>query len=56
MKVEMKVNYYPGETGEFIKVIEDKCTGCGRCIDNCLGDIDMREVLAGAHSYSGKKK
>lgn len=23
-----------------------KCTGCGRCIDNCLGDIDMREVLA----------
>jgi sulfhydrogenase subunit beta (sulfur reductase) len=33
-----------------------KCTGCGRCIDNCLGDIDMREVLAGAHSYSGKKK
>lgn len=33
-----------------------KCTGCGRCIDNCLGAIDMREVLAGAHSYSGKKK
>jgi sulfhydrogenase subunit beta (sulfur reductase) len=25
-----------------------KCTGCGRCIDNCLGDIDMREVLSGA--------
>ncbi len=24
-----------------------KCTGCGRCIDNCLGGIDMREVLAG---------
>ncbi len=24
-----------------------KCTGCGRCIDNCLGDIDMREVIAG---------
>jgi sulfhydrogenase subunit beta (sulfur reductase) len=33
-----------------------KCTGCGRCIDNCLGDIDMREVLAGAYSYSGKMK
>ena len=33
-----------------------KCTGCGRCIDNCLGDIDMREVFAGARSYSGKKK
>ena len=27
-----------------------KCTGCGRCIDNCLGDIDMREVLSGAAS------
>ena len=25
-----------------------KCTGCGRCIDNCLGGIDMREVLYGA--------
>lgn len=27
-----------------------KCTGCGRCIDNCLGDIDMREILFGAFS------
>jgi sulfhydrogenase subunit beta (sulfur reductase) len=27
-----------------------KCTGCGRCIDNCLGGIDMREVLSGAES------
>ncbi|MEO0294231.1 MAG: 4Fe-4S dicluster domain-containing protein [candidate division WOR-3 bacterium] len=25
-----------------------KCTGCGRCIDNCLGGIDMREVFLGA--------
>ena len=21
------------------------CTGCGRCIDSCMGDIDMRDVL-----------
>lgn len=21
------------------------CTGCGRCIDGCMGDIDMRDVL-----------
>ena len=21
------------------------CTGCGRCIETCLGDIDIREVL-----------
>ena len=23
------------------------CTGCGRCIDGCPGDIDIREVLKG---------
>ncbi len=32
-----------------------KCTGCGRCIDNCLGDIDMREVLAGIKKGTGAK-
>lgn len=21
------------------------CTGCGRCIDGCMGDIDMRDIL-----------
>ncbi|MGB9562064.1 MAG: 4Fe-4S dicluster domain-containing protein, partial [bacterium] len=21
------------------------CTGCGRCIENCMGKIDMRETL-----------
>lgn len=36
------------------------CTGCGRCIDVCVGKIDMREVLcklggAGAARYSGVK-
>ena len=25
-----------------------KCTGCGRCIDNCLGGIDLREILSGS--------
>lgn len=24
-----------------------KCTGCGRCVDDCPGEIDMREVLTG---------
>jgi len=24
-----------GETGEFIKVVEQKCTGCGRCAVVC---------------------
>ena len=23
------------------------CTGCGRCIDACPGNIDLREVLKG---------
>jgi len=23
------------------------CTGCGRCIEACPGDIDIREVLKG---------
>lgn len=33
-----------------------KCTGCGRCIDNCLGDIDMRDVLSSVFASSGKSK
>ena len=33
-----------------------KCTGCGRCIDNCLGGIDMREVMGGVSAASGKVK
>jgi len=32
-----------------------KCTGCGRCIDNCLGGIDMRAVLSGAESSAKVK-
>jgi sulfhydrogenase subunit beta (sulfur reductase) len=31
-----------------------KCTGCGRCIENCLGDIDMREVIAGTYPVKEK--
>ncbi len=39
----------------FFKIYKTyKCTGCGRCIDNCLGDIDMREVFSGALSGKGK--
>ena len=35
MKVEMKVDYYPGDTGEFIKVNEENCVGCGLCVIAC---------------------
>ena len=31
------------------------CTGCGRCIEACPGDIDLREVLKGLVSGSWKK-
>jgi ferredoxin len=31
------------------------CTGCGRCIDACAGNIDLREVLKGLVSGSWKK-
>ena len=31
------------------------CTGCGRCIDACPGDIDLREVLKGLVRGSWKK-
>ncbi len=26
-----------GETGEFIRVDADKCTGCANCVNVCLG-------------------
>jgi ferredoxin len=35
MNLEMKVEYNPGETGEFIRVDEEKCTGCGQCATFC---------------------
>ena len=39
MKLEMKVDYYPGNTGEFLKVDEDKCTGCGHCAKFCARNV-----------------
>ena len=31
------------------------CTGCGRCIEACPGDIDLREVLKGLVNSTWKK-
>ncbi len=39
MKVETKVGYYPGDTGEFIRVDESKCTGCGECAKFCTRGV-----------------
>ena len=38
MKLKMKFDYSPGDTGEFISVDEGKCSGCGDCIDVCPVD------------------
>jgi ferredoxin-like protein FixX len=41
LKLEMKVEYRPGERGEFIQVIEERCTGCvecGACWNVCESD------------------
>jgi MinD superfamily P-loop ATPase len=39
MKLEMKVGYFPGDTGEFIRVDEQKCTGCGECARFCARGV-----------------
>lgn len=39
----MKVEYYNGETGEFIKVNEDNCIGCGECAKFCMRNVWKKE-------------
>jgi ferredoxin like protein len=43
MNVEMKVEYNPGETGGFLDVDKDKCTGCGRCATFCTRDVWVKQ-------------
>jgi MinD superfamily P-loop ATPase len=43
MKLVMKVDYYPGDTGEFIKVIPEKCTACGQCAQFCARQVWERQ-------------
>lgn len=40
-RFDKKFDFFPGTIGRM------GCTGCGRCIDACAGDIDIREVLKG---------
>ncbi len=40
-RFEKKFDFFPETLGLFA------CTGCGRCIEACPGDIDIREVLKG---------
>jgi ferredoxin len=40
-RFDKKFDFFPQVLGYFA------CTGCGRCIEGCPGDIDIREVLKG---------
>ena len=39
MKLEMKVARYPGDTGEFLGVDAERCTGCGACRRFCTRGV-----------------
>jgi NAD-dependent dihydropyrimidine dehydrogenase PreA subunit len=43
MKLAMKVEYYPGERGDFLGVDEKACTGCGDCAKFCPRDVWVEE-------------
>jgi ferredoxin len=40
-RFEKKFEFFPAVLNAFA------CTGCGRCVEACPGDIDIREVLKG---------
>ncbi len=35
MRLEVRLARYPGDTGEFIRVDSERCTGCGACARFC---------------------
>jgi MinD superfamily P-loop ATPase len=35
MKVEQRVEYYGGERGDFLRVVEARCDACGDCARFC---------------------
>jgi MinD superfamily P-loop ATPase len=43
MKAALKLDYYRGQTGEFIKVHPERCTGCGLCARFCARGVWVRE-------------
>ncbi len=43
MKLVVDVDRYPGETGEFLRVVAEKCTGCGLCAQFCTRGVWERQ-------------
>ncbi len=39
----MKVNYYDGDPGNFIRVKEENCTGCGLCAKFCVRKVWVKQ-------------
>jgi predicted aldo/keto reductase-like oxidoreductase len=46
---DKKFDFFPHVLGYFA------CTGCGRCIEACPGDIDIREAMKGLVNGSWNK-
>lgn len=42
MKLESRLNYYPGDRGVLLSVDETACTGCGKCRDFCVRGVWVR--------------
>jgi len=43
MKASLKLQYYPGPTGQFLKVREERCTACGQCARCCPRGVWVRQ-------------
>jgi NAD-dependent dihydropyrimidine dehydrogenase PreA subunit len=39
LKLQMLCQFAPGDRGTFIRVIAEKCTGCGECARFCVRDV-----------------
>ncbi|MFP4029247.1 MAG: 4Fe-4S dicluster domain-containing protein [Candidatus Brocadiia bacterium] len=49
-RLEKKFDFLKTNTGDW------GCTGCGRCIEACAGEIDMRETIQKITAPEGQKK
>jgi MinD superfamily P-loop ATPase len=43
MKAKLQLSYYPGQTGEFLNVRAERCTGCGLCARFCARGVWMKD-------------